>query len=166
MITNKSRNIVPVANCTIIYTFFCLVVKIVSRDEWCALPPKGVESMSNPVPFVVIHHSATPEACTTQEGCVEAMRSMQIYHQETQGWYDIGYSFAVGGDFRAYEGRGWAAVGAHAPGYNDKSIGICVIGDWRGKTKSRHDITCLMVTAIFFRGATSGEAADCGEKPD
>lgn len=91
--------------------------------------------MRNPVPFVVIHHSASPPACYTRNECVAAMRSMQIYHQQTQGWYDIGYSFAVGGDGAAYEGRGWSTVGAHAPSFNDKSIGICVIGDWRGENR-------------------------------
>lgn len=50
-----------------------------------------------------------------------------------QSWNDIGYSFAAGGDNRIYTGRGWSAVGAHAPGYNNQSIGICVIGDWTGK---------------------------------
>lgn len=110
-----------------------LDLTIVSRTEWCARPPKDIEIMENPVPFVVIHHSAVPAACYTQNDCIEAMRSMQIFHQDTQGWFDIGYSFAVGGDMRVYEGRGWSAVGAHAPSYNDKSIGICIIGDWRGK---------------------------------
>ena len=38
------------------------------------------------------------------------------------------FSFGVGGDNRAFEGRGWARVGAHAPGFNDRSIGICTIG--------------------------------------
>lgn len=89
--------------------------------------------MVNPVPYVVIHHSAVPAACYTPRDCINAMRSMQVFHQDTHGWLDIGYSFAVGGDLRAYEGRGWSAVGAHAPNYNDKSIGICIIGDWRGK---------------------------------
>lgn len=117
---------------------------IVSRAEWCALPPKATEEMTNPVPFVVIHHSASPPACNTKIECIAAMRSMQIYHQETNGWYDIGYSFAVGGDFRAYEGRGWSYIGAHAPTFNNKSIGICIIGDWRGtedKQNSRHQLT-------------------------
>lgn len=122
--------------------------------------------MSNPVPFVVIHHSAAPPACTTEEECIEAMRSMQTFHQETQGWLDIGYSFAVGGDFRAYEGRGWSNVGAHAPSYNDKSIGICIIGDWSGKTLQKPTAKQLFHHVEFFRGATSGEAADSREEFD
>ncbi|KAK9876301.1 hypothetical protein WA026_012599 [Henosepilachna vigintioctopunctata] len=104
---------------------------IVSRDDWNAKPPTLVEPMANPVPYVIIHHSYQPGACNTQEDCIRAMQSMQQYHQVERGWNDIGYSFAVGGDNRAYVGRGWSAVGAHAPKYNTRSIGICVIGDWR-----------------------------------
>lgn len=40
-------------------------------------------------------------------------------------------SFAVGVD-AVYEGRGWEVVGAHAKGYNDHSLGIAFIGDYRG----------------------------------
>lgn len=40
-------------------------------------------------------------------------------------------SFAIGATGKVYEGRGFNRVGAHAPLYNNKSIGICLIGDWR-----------------------------------
>lgn len=60
------------------------------------------------------------------------MRSMQRFHQNERGWDDIGYSFAIGGDGKVYEGRGFDRVGAHAPSYNDKSIGIVLIGNWQG----------------------------------
>ncbi|KAJ3618690.1 hypothetical protein MTP99_006660 [Tenebrio molitor] len=103
---------------------------IISRDGWNARPPTNSEAMSNPVPYVVIHHSAEPAACYTKDDCIAAMQTMQHMHQDTNGWADIGYSFGVGGDGNAYEGRGWSKVGAHAPGYNAMSIGICVIGNW------------------------------------
>jgi N-acetylmuramoyl-L-alanine amidase len=32
-----------------------------------------------------------------------------------------------------YEGRGWDKDGAHSQRYNDRSIGISFIGDFRGK---------------------------------
>ncbi|KAJ8972445.1 hypothetical protein NQ314_000178 [Rhamnusium bicolor] len=103
---------------------------IVPRSGWNARPPKGIDEMINPVPYVVIHHSHFPAACNTGEECIEAMQWMQKYHQDNHTWLDIGYHFAVGSDGRAYEGRGWSRVGAHAPHYNNISIGICVIGDW------------------------------------
>lgn len=82
---------------------------------------------------MVIHHTFIPPACNTSEKCEEAMRWMQDFHQFNRSWWDIGYNFAVGGDGKVYEGRGWSTVGAHAPGYNNISIGICLIGDWRGE---------------------------------
>lgn len=115
-------------------------IEIVSRSDWNAKPPKAVENMTNPVPFVVIHHSYIPAACETKDDCIKAMQSMQEFHQGDRGWNDIGYSFAVGSDGRAYEGRGWSTVGAHAPRYNNKSIGICVIGDWMEKIPPKNQL--------------------------
>lgn len=43
------------------------------------------------------------------------------------------FSFAVGGDGLAYEGRGWTTVGAHAAPQNSRSIGIVLIGNWSSK---------------------------------
>lgn len=92
-----------------------------------------MEKFSGQIPFVIIHHSYQPGASYTQHDCEAAMRSMQNAHQLKNGWNDIGYSFAVCGDGRIYQGRGYNVIGAHAPRYNDKSIGICLIGDWRSK---------------------------------
>lgn len=51
----------------------------------------------------------------------------------TNKWSDIGYNFVVGEDGNVYEGRGWDKIGAHAPSYNSKSIGICMIGNFVSK---------------------------------
>ncbi|XP_037824040.1 peptidoglycan-recognition protein LB isoform X1 [Lucilia sericata] len=104
---------------------------MVTRAEWGARTPTMVEHFPGPSPFVIIHHSYQPAACFTNEDCQRAMRSMQDYHQLERGWNDIGYSFAIGGDGNIYVGRGFNVIGAHAPKYNDKSVGICLIGDWR-----------------------------------
>lgn len=66
------------------------------------------------------------------------MQKIQNLHQLSNGWNDIGYSFAVCGNGRIYMGRGYNVIGAHAPQYNDKSIGICLIGDWRSKLFSKY----------------------------
>ncbi|XP_062554648.1 peptidoglycan-recognition protein LB isoform X1 [Armigeres subalbatus] len=102
----------------------------IPREAWDAKPPKSVEKFAGRIPYVIIHHSYQPAACLTGPECCEAMLSMQKFHQQDRGWNDIGYSFAIGGDGRVYEGRGFNVVGAHAPRYNDKSVGICMIGDW------------------------------------
>ncbi|XP_077295630.1 peptidoglycan-recognition protein LB-like [Arctopsyche grandis] len=106
-------------------------LKIISREEWGARDAKHITNMSNPVPYVIIHHSYIPGACNDTDQCKQAMRDMQDFHMDDREWWDIGYSFGVGGDGLIYEGRGWTRMGAHAPKYNDQSIGICTIGDWR-----------------------------------
>ncbi|KAF5281859.1 hypothetical protein FQR65_LT14503 [Abscondita terminalis] len=106
-------------------------IEFVSREEWGARPATSPSPMPNPVPHVIIHHTYQPGACDTTEECIKAMQWIQDLHQNENNWSDVGYNFAVGGDGKAYVARGWSLVGAHAPDYNDKSIGICLIGDWR-----------------------------------
>lgn len=106
---------------------------IVSRTEWGAREPKLVEKFSGQIPFVIIHHSYRPSVSLLSSDCERTMRIMQDMHQLSNGWNDIGYSFAVCGDGRIYQGRGYNVIGAHAPRYNDKSIGICLIGNWRSE---------------------------------
>lgn len=65
-------------------------LKIVSRKEWGAKPPKFVSKMGKAADFVIIHHSESPP-CETIEKCINSMRSIQDFHQRTRGWSDIGY---------------------------------------------------------------------------
>lgn len=54
--------------------------------------------------------------------------------------------FAIGGDGKVYEGRGFNVLGAHSPKYNDISIGICLIGNWEGK----QTINCFLLQIILL----------------
>ncbi|XP_078032652.1 peptidoglycan recognition protein 3-like [Augochlora pura] len=105
-------------------------VRIITREEWKARPPVQREFMKTPTPYVVIHHGGIAQYCYNQKTCSAIVRSYQDMHMDDRGWFDIGYSFVIGGDGNAYEGRGWNSVGAHSPGYNTQSIGICIIGDY------------------------------------
>uniref|UniRef100_A0A0K8TH54 Peptidoglycan-recognition protein n=1 Tax=Lygus hesperus TaxID=30085 RepID=A0A0K8TH54_LYGHE len=111
-------------------SYYSYPFNYVSRDSWGARPPNGVTPLNLPVPYVVVHHSYIPPLCHTEDECKRDMRAMQDAHQLVNGWQDIGYNFAVGGEGSVYEGRGWDVVGAHAVSYNVKSIGICMIGDF------------------------------------
>ncbi|NP_001243949.1 peptidoglycan recognition protein precursor [Bombyx mori] len=103
----------------------------VSREEWGARPPTMTSPLKvSPVPIVVIHHSYIPKICLVRADCERDLRNMQRVHQVTNGWEDIGYSFAVGGEGTVFEGRGWSSIGAHAFGVNTRSIGILLIGDF------------------------------------
>jgi N-acetylmuramoyl-L-alanine amidase len=57
-------------------------------------------------------------------------------------WDDIGDNFVVGEDGRVYTGRGSLVEGAHAAGWNTRSLGIAIIGDFTSKpirTVYQHD---------------------------
>lgn len=105
-----------------------------SRKEWQARPPVARELMDEtPKPYVVVHHGGIIQYCYDVKTCSAIVRKYQNMHLDERGFYDIGYSFVIGEDGNAYEGRGWDYVGAHAPGYNTQSIGICIIGDFSSK---------------------------------
>lgn len=101
--------------------------RIVTRAQWGARFANTAQLPIRPAPFAVIHHTAGA-ACTTQAACSQQMRNIQSFHMDSNGWADIGYNFLVGGDGVVYEGRGWGRQGAHAPGYNNQSVGIAFIG--------------------------------------
>nr|CAD7573015.1 unnamed protein product [Timema californicum] len=117
----------------------------VSRAEWGARTPAAEPQplVVSPVPYVVVHHGGTKKYCYDQNTCSAIVRSYQNYHIDTKGWNDIGYSFVIGEDGHVYEGRGWDFVGAHAPGYNTQSIGICVIGDFSDRLPNEEALTAL-----------------------
>lgn len=107
--------------------------RLITRAEWGARTPASSTNFTGPAPYVILHHSYQPGICRTEDACKASMRSMQNFHMNSHGWPDIGYSFAVGGDGNVYEGRGYEVVGAHAPNYNSRSIGLLLIGNFMGK---------------------------------
>ncbi|XP_077069734.1 N-acetylmuramoyl-L-alanine amidase-like [Siphateles boraxobius] len=135
---------------------YAVCPKIITRSQWGAASYIGSPSyLSLPVPYLFIHHTYRPSSpCTTFEQCASEMRSMQRYHQQSNGWSDIGYSFVAGSDGNLYEGRGWNWVGAHTYGYNSRGYGVCFIGDYTSTLPSRSAIN--MVRYDFTSCAVNG----------
>lgn len=69
---------------------------------------------------IVIHTSAG-----SRDGTADSIRR---HHVEVNGWSDIGYHFVIRHDGAVEAGRRVDLVGAHALGYNDRSIGVCFAG--------------------------------------
>ncbi|XP_034665303.1 peptidoglycan-recognition protein LB isoform X1 [Drosophila subobscura] len=128
--------------------------RLLSRADWGARVPKSVDYFEGPAPYVIIHHSYMPAACFSTAECMKSMRDMQDFHQVERGWNDIGYSFGIGGDGMIYTGRGFNVIGAHAPKYNDKSVGIVLIGDWRTELppKQMLDAAKNLIAFGVFKG--------------
>ncbi|KOB63145.1 Peptidoglycan recognition protein SA [Operophtera brumata] len=81
-------------------------------------------------------HTVTPP-CSSTEGCAEIVRNIQTRHMEELKYWDIGESFLIGGNGKVFEGAGWLRVGAHTYGYNRRSIGISLIGNFNINTPTQ-----------------------------
>jgi N-acetylmuramoyl-L-alanine amidase len=71
--------------------------------------------------YIAIHCSATRPS---QDIGVADIRRWHL----AQGWVDVGYHFVIRRDGTLETGRPAHVYGAHVAGFNDKSIGICLVG--------------------------------------
>lgn len=112
-----------------------------SRAAWGAQPYKGTPSIArNGVQQVVLHHTATQnnlrraDGTCSRELVASTMRSMQSWHQNNNGWSDLGYNVVIDPCGGIWEGRAGglerAVIGAHARNFNTGSTGIAVIGTY------------------------------------
>ncbi|XP_032512859.2 peptidoglycan recognition protein-like [Danaus plexippus] len=109
----------------------CNVVPI---EEWSGSNSNRVEKLPKPVNLVIIQHTVTTQ-CFTDTDCNKIINVIRNYHLNNRGFTDIAMSFLVGGNGKIYEGAGWH-VGSHTRGYNNRSISLSFIGDFRTKLPS------------------------------
>jgi hypothetical protein len=102
-----------------------------------------------------IHH--TVDANGYGPGQVPAMlRAIQAYHQDAQGWGDIGYNFVIDRFGRVWEGRDGGldrpVIGAHTQGFNTGSVGIAVLGSFSSTLPSDAALTATAQVAGWKLG--------------
>lgn len=74
---------------------------------------------TNKINKIILHHRAG-------KGDVESIHQQHI----KRGWAGIGYHFYIRENGEVFAGRPVDYVGAHCPGSNQNSIGICFEGDF------------------------------------
>ncbi|CAM3774218.1 N-acetylmuramoyl-L-alanine amidase [Alkalicoccus chagannorensis] len=85
----------------------------------------------NNVEYIIIHHTAHPSW---------GLMDTHMYHRDDLGWAGIGYNYFIHRQAIIYKGRG-KKQGAHAGGsYNNRSIGVCVAGNFDSQTPSEEQI--------------------------
>ncbi len=120
-------------------------VTVNSRASWGARAPRCVSSHSPN--RITIHHTATP---TNDSLSVPArLRQIQAFHQDVNGWCDIGYQYLVSRDGRLWKGRGARQVGAHVTNNNTGNVGISVIGTYTSTAPTEHQLNRI---AALVRG--------------
>jgi len=94
-------------------------------------PPVGIVPIEDfvlrRIDWIVVHHSAGRD--TTLENFSQIWTS----HVRDNDYFDIGYHAVVelvGGAFLAHFGRPDHVPGAHVRGFNENSLGICIVGNY------------------------------------
>jgi N-acetylmuramoyl-L-alanine amidase len=120
------------------------------------IPEEFVAARVKPsdVKYLVVHCSATPPKADI--GVLEIDRM----HRE-RGFLRIGYHFVIRRSGQVQTGREVSAVGAHVAGYNDKSLGICMVGGVSAKGKAENNFTPEQFVALrsLLAGLKQGEYA-------
>lgn len=99
--------------------------------------------------YLVVHCSATKPSMD-----IDA-KEIDRWHRQF-GWSRIGYAYVIKRNGEVEVGRGADEIGAHVKGYNNESLGICLIGgvDDNGDPDSNftdHQWTALKNTITLLK---------------
>jgi len=117
----------------------------------------GSPSNNNPTQ-IFVHHSGGTDANPLADTSEHTAKGMELWHLG-KGWDGLGYHYVIHKNGDVWRGRPEHRNGAHAVGYNTKSIGICLAGNFDAtlptqaqieslkelmlEVKSRHDISAI-----------------------
>ncbi|XP_069674053.1 peptidoglycan-recognition protein SD-like isoform X2 [Periplaneta americana] len=102
--------------------------RYVQRSLWLARDPRGKVALPHPPPTHVIIFQTGTKTCNNTTECCQILHDLQAVHMDQYNFTDIAFNFMVGGDGKVYEGRGWSVQGEFAEHFDDKSLGIALIG--------------------------------------
>jgi hypothetical protein len=79
--------------------------------------------------YIIIHHSGGTDSNPLTDTSNQTFEIIKQWHI-LLGWGDIGYHWVIEKNGKIIQGRKESEEGAHCIGYNTKSIGICVVGNF------------------------------------
>lgn len=127
---------------------------LLTRKAWGANPKlrDGTQVVNRDLEQVHIHHTVNSNDYARSD--VPALiRGMYRYHTKGLGWSDIGYNFLVDRFGRIWVGRkdsGRKLVrGAHTLGFNHRSMGVSVIGNFEVKRPDDKIIAAIVRLAAW-----------------
>jgi hypothetical protein len=108
---------------------------ITTRAQWGAdesLRSSGPD-YADRVDYAVVHHTVNSNSYGPSDSPA-LIRGMYLFHTQVNGWSDIGYNFLIDRFGRVFEGRyggiNQPVIGGHAGGFNARSTGVSLIGDF------------------------------------
>lgn len=93
-------------------------------------PPKGGgRSPLPPAPRCTMKRIEALVVHTTAGSRGADIEAVRRYHVEHRGWSDVGYHYLVRDNGQVQAGRPETVCGAHALGWNDRSLGVAFAGN-------------------------------------
>ncbi len=104
--------------------------------------PKEAPLFSEKVKHLYIHHEAGANYADTLPASfyTNSVRTIYLYHTQSNGWNDIGYNYLIAQNGAIYSGRDAQGsqlntednvVGAHVGGRNTNTMGVCLLGNFQ-----------------------------------
>ena len=133
---------------------------ILPREMWAqghCIPRVAPEYGSVELAFV--HHTENPNGYLPAE-VPGMLRAIFTFHRDGRGWNDIGYNFVIDRFGRIFEARAGGidepVIGAQAGGYNYRSTGIGILGEYgaqRISPAARSALARLLAWKLSLHGA-------------
>ena len=93
--------------------------------------------------YLVVHCSATKPSMDI------GLREIKRWHVDDNGWRDVGYHYIIRRHGEVELGRSNRDTGAHAAGYNHKSISLCMVGGMAEDNSAENNFTAQQWTALL-----------------
>lgn len=92
--------------------------------------------------YLIVHHSGGTDANPLADTSEHTAKGMELWHLG-KGWDGLGYHYVIHKDGEVWKGRPEHRNGAHAKGYNTKSIGISLSGNFDTTEPTTEQINSL-----------------------
>ena len=133
-------------------------------ESWRSFAPgcDGTPTYADGVRYAVVHHTVSANNYSPAESAA-IVRGIYFFHTHTNQWCDIGYNFLVDRYGQVFEGRAGgitsAVVGAHAGGFNTRSTGVALIGDYGSAgvpAATYNSLRSLLAWKLAYHGVEPG----------
>lgn len=112
----------------------------------------GYEDNMNKPEYIIVHHTGGTDTNPLEDTSHHTAAIIKSWHLQ-KGWSDIGYNWVIEKNGKTVKGRDEKKDGAHAIGYNSKSIGICLSGNFDATlpTKEQEKALASLLASIMAR---------------
>lgn len=124
--------------------------------------------MSRPINQIVIHCSATPDGRWTTAADIDGWHQQRGFKRGTAArlalnpdLHAIGYHHVIYTSGAIATGRAHDEIGAHAQGFNQRSLGICLIGTARYRAEQWAALAELIKRLTQPQGGRPARYPDC-----